>query len=215
MSKTERLFRNSVFGGFNKDDVIDYIENMKNEFFEYRSQVEKTIKELNEQVAALTEEALAAKKEADEAVASSKAAVAAAEKKVAQAEEKSAETEAKTEPCAADEINNAADKLRKVADELCDSLTGFLDRIAGSSVAVTIAQPEPADAVAASAPVCEKPTDDAAGSEVFAPSKEKEEDIVSFIDSILNTTNSEKAKEAPAESEPSLLDSLLPDRLFN
>ena len=33
MSSSERLFRNSVFGGFNKDDVIDYIENMKNEFF--------------------------------------------------------------------------------------------------------------------------------------------------------------------------------------
>ena len=67
MSSSERLFRNSVFGGFNKDDVIDYIENMKNEFFEYRSQVEQTVKELNKKIAALESEAKAAKQKAAEA----------------------------------------------------------------------------------------------------------------------------------------------------
>lgn len=214
MSSADRLFRNTVFGGFNKDDVIDYIENMKNEFFEYRSQVEQTIKELNENVASLKEEALAAKKEAAEAVASSKAAVAAAEEKAAEAEVKSAEMIAKAEPAAAEEINSAADKLRKVADELCDSLTGFLDRIAQNSIAVTVERPQPV--AAESVHLKQTPNGEKAEIREPALTKEKEADILSFIDNILKSASeSEKAAKAPGKSEePSMLDSLLPDNLF-
>lgn len=206
MSNADRLFRNTVFGGFNKDDVIDYIENMKNEFFEYRSQVEQTIKELNEKITSLQEEALTAKKEAAEIVASSQAAVAAAEEKAAEAETKSAELAAKTEPDAAEEINSAADKLRRVADELCDSLTGFLDRISKSSIAVTVEQPQQASVSSKEESSAVEP----------AMTKEREADILSFIDRILKSSSeTESIKKEPQKAdEPSLLDSLLPDKLF-
>lgn len=220
MNNADRLFRNAVFGGFNKDDVIDYIENMKNEFFEYRSQVEQTIKELNEKVAALREEAVAAKKEAAEAVSSSKAAIAAAEEKAAEAEVRSAEMAAKADPDAVEEINSAADKLRRVADELCDSLTGFLDRIAESSVAVTIEQPQSApQTVAVSAEAKTEESQKEQQKDGLTLTREKEADILSFIDNILKNASQTEESSVKAEKkkkeEPSLLDSLLPDNLFS
>ena len=219
MNNADRLFRNAVFGGFNKDDVIDYIENMKNEFFEYRSQVEQTIKELNEKVAALREEAVAAKKEAFEAVAASKAAIAAAEEKAAEAEVRSAEMAAKADPDAVEEINSAADKLRRVADELCDSLTGFLDRIAESSVAVTIEQPQSTQPVAVSAEAQTEDSQKEQPKDGLTLTREKEADILSFIDNILKNASQTEESSVKAEKkkkeEPSLLDSLLPDNLFS
>ena len=220
MSSSERLFRNSVFGGFNKDDVIDYIENMKNEFFEYRSQVEQTVKELNKKIAELESEAKAAKQKAAEAdkraadaVESSEAAVAAAQKA---AEEKLALQKAALEEKerAADpvgEISLATDRLRRVADEICDNLSSFIDRISESSIAVTIAQPaeEPA-APAAKTDVPER--------NVTADSKKASfvdtESILSFIDGILASNENRKKEEEKEEKGQSLLDDLLPNGLF-
>lgn len=220
MSSSERLFRNSVFGGFNKDDVIDYIENMKNEFFEYRSQVEQTVKELNKKIAALESEAKAAKQKAAEAdkraadaVESSEAAVAAAQKA---AEEKLAlqkaaleEKERSTDPVG--EISLATDRLRRVADEICDNLSSFIDRISESSIAVTIAQPaeEPAAPVARTG-VPESTVTAAEKKVSFADT----ESILSFIDGILASNENRKKEEEKEEKGQSLLDELLPNGLF-
>ena len=220
MSSSERLFRNSVFGGFNKDDVIDYIENMKNEFFEYRSQVEQTVKELNKKIAALESEAKAAKQKAAEAdkraadaVESSEAAVAAAQKA---AEEKLALQKAalEEEERAADpvgEISLATDRLRRVADEICDNLSSFIDRISESSIAVTIAQPaeEPA-APAAKTDVPERNVTADSKKASFADT----ESILSFIDGILASNENRKKEEEKEEKGQSLLDDLLPNGLF-
>ncbi len=220
MSSSERLFRNSVFGGFNKDDVIDYIENMKNEFFEYRSQVEQTVKELNKKIAALESEAKAAKQKAAEAdkraadaVESSEAAVAAAQKA---AEEKLALQKAALEEKerAADpvgEISLATDRLRRVADEICDNLSSFIDRISESSIAVTIAQPaeEPA-APAAKTDVPERNVTADSKKASFADT----ESILSFIDGILASNENRKKEEEKEEKGQSLLDDLLPNGLF-
>ena len=220
MSSSERLFRNSVFGGFNKDDVIDYIENMKNEFFEYRSQVEQTVKELNKKIAELESEAKAAKQKAAEAdkraadaVESSEAAVAAAQKA---AEEKLALQKAAIEEKerAADpvgEISLATDRLRRVADEICDNLSSFIDRISESSIAVTIAQPaeEPA-APAAKTDVPERNVTADSKKASFADT----ESILSFIDGILASNENRKKEEEKEEKGQSLLDDLLPNGLF-
>lgn len=220
MSSSERLFRNSVFGGFNKDDVIDYIENMKNEFFEYRSQVEQTVKELNKKIAELESEAKAAKQKAAEAdkraadaVESSEAAVAAAQKA---AEEKLALQKAALEEKerAADpvgEISLATDRLRRVADEICDNLSSFIDRISESSIAVTIAQPaeEPA-APAAKTDVPERNVTADSKKASFADT----ESILSFIDGILASNENRKKEEEKEEKGQSLLDELLPNGLF-
>lgn len=220
MSSSERLFRNSVFGGFNKDDVIDYIENMKNEFFEYRSQVEQTVKELNKKIAALESEAKAAKQKAAEAdkraadaVESSEAAVAAAQKA---AEEKLALQKAALEEKerAADpvgEISLATDRLRRVADEICDNLSSFIDRISESSIAVTIAQP-------AEEPAAPTAKTDVPERNVTADSKKASfadtESILSFIDGILASNENRKKEEEKEEKGQSLLDDLLPNGLF-
>ena len=220
MSSSERLFRNSVFGGFNKDDVIDYIENMKNEFFEYRSQVEQTVKELNKKIAALESEAKAAKQKAAEAdkraadaVESSEAAVAAAQKA---AEEKLAlqkaaleEKERSADPVG--EISLATDRLRRVADEICDNLSSFIDRISESSIAVTIAQP-------AEEPAAPTAKTDVPERNVTADSKKASfadtESILSFIDGILASNENRKKEEEKEEKGQSLLDDLLPNGLF-
>ena len=53
MEEPTRLFRKAAFGGFNRDDVINYIESMKREFFDYKTKVEQTVQELNEKLAQL------------------------------------------------------------------------------------------------------------------------------------------------------------------
>ena len=52
MNGMNRLLRKATFGGFNKEDVMQYIETMKTEFFDYKAQVEETIHELNEKLQA-------------------------------------------------------------------------------------------------------------------------------------------------------------------
>ncbi len=189
---SDRLFRKNVFGGFNKDDVIDYIENMKNEFFDYRSQVETTVNELNKKVASLENE-----------LKNAGLRLAEANKKAAEATEKPASPEkaaptpqpSLTENDPLSEINLATDRLRRVADEICDSLTGFVERIAESSVAVTIAQPLPQELSAA--PTATENAD------------EDTKSIISFIDGLLA-----KIEDRNDVSPQPELDNLLPEKIF-
>ena len=44
------VFRKTSFGGFNRKDVIDYIESIKNEYADYKSKAEKTIAELQARI---------------------------------------------------------------------------------------------------------------------------------------------------------------------
>lgn len=219
---TDRLFRKNVFGGFNKDDVIDYIENMKNEFFEYRSQVEQTVKELNGKVASLendvrtaNQKLAEANKKAAEAIENSEAATAAAEKAAEEklAKEKAALAAEKSENDPLGEINLATDRLRRVADEICDNLSSFIEKISESSFAVTIAQPEPS---------FEVPAEKSEEKEEIKEEKEAEKtaepdaaSILSFIDGLLASTEEKIKKETEKKEEKSCLDGLLPESLFN
>ncbi len=217
---TDRLFRKNVFGGFNKDDVIDYIENMKNEFFEYRSQVEQTVKELNKKVASLesdvrtaNQKLAEANRKAAEAIENSEAATAAAEKAAEEklAKEKAALTADKSENDPLDEINLATDRLRRVADEICDNLSSFIERISESSFAVTIAQPEPVSA-AEEAPKAQEPKEEKPQEKAAEPDAAS---ILSFIDGLLASTESKEKKDSEKKEEKSRLDGLLPEGLFN
>lgn len=130
MDNSNRLFRKAVFGGFNKDDVIDYIESMKNEFFEYRKQVEATIGELNKKISEL-EQAGNAVPETVESSFSDNA--------------MAAETEdnelTNNVNFSVDEINAATNHLKETADKLCESLTDFMDKISTSCISVTVEAP--------------------------------------------------------------------------
>lgn len=218
MNSSDRLFRKAAFGGFNKDDVIDYVENMKNEFFEYRSQVENTIKTLNEKIAKLEDEAKTANKKAAEAIEKSvslKAAVLKAEQELA---EKEAEEQKQEESDPLSEISLATVQLRRATDELCSNLSSFMDRIAESSFAVTIAQPLPEEgtkSVDFTEPVAKKEEPVKPEEDFTVPDKNDSDAILAFIDNILKTGSSDAAPEVQnVKSEKSVLDDLLPKSLF-
>lgn len=113
MEKNNRLFRKATFGGFNKDDVIDYIEKMKLEFFEYRSQVEETIKELNEKIASFESMDYVLQNILNEDQ---------------QIKADSPDVEYDYGDDAISYINEATNHLKKVADELCDNLNKFMKK---------------------------------------------------------------------------------------
>lgn len=131
MDNSNRLFRKAVIGGFNKDDVIDYIESMKNEFFEYRKQVEATIGELNQKIKEL-EEAGSIIREPD---------LPSVPDHISD-EFEPFENEFKNNVSfSVDEINAATDHLKQTADKLCENLTEFMDKINSSYIAVTVQAP--------------------------------------------------------------------------
>ncbi|MGN1444600.1 MAG: hypothetical protein ACI4XE_12210 [Acutalibacteraceae bacterium] len=131
MDNSNRLFRKAVIGGFNKDDVIDYIESMKNEFFEYRKQVEETIGELNQKIKEL-EEAGNVIREPDEPSVSEHLSD----------DLEPFESEFKNNVSfSVGEINAATDHLKKTADKLCENLTEFMDKISANCISVTVEAP--------------------------------------------------------------------------
>ena len=102
MDKDFSSFRKSTFGGFNRKDVINYIEKMRNESFEYKKQVEETVKSLNEKIRELEQAGLVMQQSA------------------------AAKEEASLD-CA--DIGQATKHLKVVADELCKSLGDFMDKL--------------------------------------------------------------------------------------
>ena len=102
MENKNRLFRKAKFGGFNKEDVMQYIETMKKDFFDYKAQVEETISELNERLAAFEDGGEAS-----------------VEKATAFADDNALS------------INKATEHLKEVADELCDKMNRLIGRMQG------------------------------------------------------------------------------------
>lgn len=102
-------FRKAKIGGFNKKDVISYIEKMRNDFFDYKTAVESTIDTLNAKINEL--EALMN------------------EQTVAEEESVNVQPEpsAPVDPLA--NINEATSQLKMVAEELCRNLSDFMLKI--------------------------------------------------------------------------------------
>lgn len=101
-------FRKVTFGGFNRKDVISYIERMRNESFEYKKQVDETVKSLNEKIRELENAARLIENAPDvgcDAMGTSDAGE------------------------GFGDIGNATKHLKVVADELCRSLGDFLDKL--------------------------------------------------------------------------------------
>ena len=114
MGNSNRLFRKAKFGGFNKEDVMQYIETMKKDFFDYKAQVEETIHELNERLASFEGTGDAS---ADQATVF-------------------ADGNALS-------INEATEHLKQVADELCDQMSRLIGRIRDEDVDEPEPQPVP------------------------------------------------------------------------
>lgn len=116
----DRLFRKATFGGFNKEDVMQYIETMKTEFYDYKAQVEETIRELNEKLQSFKHNG-----EADSAAIVSPA--------------------ASGDPAMS--INEATNHLKMVADELCEKMNRLIGSLPQqkAEAAPEPAQPETAE----------------------------------------------------------------------
>lgn len=111
MEKEFGTFRKSTFGGFNRKDVISYIEKMRNESYEYRMQVEETVKSLNEKILEL--ENAARLMEVDLTV---------------------CDEEAPAPLENMGDISDATKHLKAVADELCRSLGEFMDKLSSKGL---------------------------------------------------------------------------------
>lgn len=111
MEKEFGTFRKSAFGGFNRKDVIDYIEKMQNETYEYKMQVEQTVADLNGKIFELERAAMLIEKNNLEA----------ANVITADSIELSGES--------VGDIRDATKHLKSVADELCRSLSGFIEKL--------------------------------------------------------------------------------------
>ena len=105
MESVTKLFKTSAFG-FNRSDVINYIEKTRNDFYDYKMQTQRTIDDLNEKI-----------KELEEALIS---------KNADASEVKS--TESIDFSSSVSQINEAADHLRETADKICDDIGDFLDK---------------------------------------------------------------------------------------
>lgn len=122
MSREFGSFRKSPFGGFNRKDVIEYIEKMRNESFEYKKQVDETVKSLNEKIRELENAA-----------------------RMIEYSSASQAEEAPAEPAAQSfgDIGDATKHLKNVADELCRSLGDFMDKLSEKGLFDKALQEEP------------------------------------------------------------------------
>ena len=121
MDNNINKFRKAAFGGFNRKDVIDYIEKIQNEFFDYKKETEKTVERLNEKITQL------------ESLCSG------VERPMIEAEEKAdASEQMMEENDSAGEINMATAKLRNVTEELCRSLNDFMEKLSENSISVML-----------------------------------------------------------------------------
>ena len=103
-------FRKAKVGGFNKKDVINYIEKMLNDFYDYKKAVEATVENLNAKINEL--EVL------NNGI-----------KSVTDAQEVK-DTVCEINDCdPIADINASAVRLRMVADELCRNLTDFMGTV--------------------------------------------------------------------------------------
>ncbi len=132
--------RKSTFGGFNRKDVVAYIEKARNNHYSEKVRLEKELEELKAQL-----------EEKESTIAQQKALICEWESRVAsELEEKQELMEIaerlKTEILANEEkddnpvaeINQATSKLKDVADELCNSLKDFIERISENSYSLVI-----------------------------------------------------------------------------
>ncbi len=114
--------RKTTFGGFNKQDVIAYIEKVKNEAYEEKNRLQKQVRELTDKIGDLEAQVSAFDAEKDKLV-----------KRIG---ELSVDGEGKNETV--EEINEATNHLKNVADELCQSLRDFMERISENCCSVII-----------------------------------------------------------------------------
>ncbi|MBQ8029199.1 MAG: hypothetical protein IJ262_07310 [Clostridia bacterium] len=203
--ENNHLFRTVVFGGFNKDDVIDYIETMRNDFHSYRQQVEETISGLKKKIRDLESIGLSLPIENDS--------------QSFEIPTEAIDSSSKQILSSVSEINEATEQLRKTADLLCSSLGDFISKISENSLSVNVAFSETEednnDVLASDLheALVENILKDEEKIEAEEAPTEEASEPKSFFDDIISQAkvsekNTEKAADAPSGSG-SILDGIL------
>lgn len=109
MENFSNVFRKTPFGGFNREDVVNYIEKIKNDFFEYKNNAQKTIDELTDKIRELEKKVQESINERTDN----------SEKECAQIDVSSS----------VNKINEAACHLQQTAEKICDDIGVFLDKV--------------------------------------------------------------------------------------
>ena len=197
-------FRKAKVGGFNKKDVISYIEKMRNDFYDYKKAVESTIDRLNAKINEL--EAASAKvpeQQIKEVIV-----------EVPVAAEKPAD------PIA--DINEATSQLRMVADELCKNISDLISKINTDGTASCCDKTESAvicdEAESCTDESSQENTDEASEGSGCDEASDKVASILNASASFSFTKdrNTESDEAAPAQKETkSILDSLSTSSFFN
>ncbi len=195
-------FRKARVGGFNKKDVISYIEKMRNDFYDYKKAVEATVDQLNAKIRELESACEEQKQEIQTPV-----------------EEAPVAPQKSNDPLA--DINEATNQLRMVADELCKNLSDFMSKInyEAQNCEQETAEVEETESVEA---YIEEIAENIL-EETFEKDIQTESDRVSSIlNASLNfsfckdeSTESEPICEVRTEAKKSILDSLSSSSFFN
>lgn len=216
MDNFSASFRTAMFGGFNKEDVISYIEKIKNEFFDYKKESEATISRLNQKIKDLEATGNTANKEADIDLTDS---IAVFRNEL----EKEKRTREHKVPASA-QIDEAANQLKQTADNICDCLNDFMDKLSENSIAVTFELPEEkaeqgGNSSSGIASLLSSIVSVQSG-EGKETKDEKQPSLFSqLVSSVIESDESENESEpqeeaVQADKQKSMLDDLLPSALF-
>lgn len=180
-------FRRAKVGGFNKKDVINYIEKMRNDFYDYKKAVEATVDSLNDKIREL--EVLNDNSKTD----------------ISKPSDSGTEVRS-CDPIS--DINASAVRLRMVADELCRNLTDFMCTVIGEAVTETEECKDEENIEESAEDCCDEPTSFDKVSEILARSS-------NF--SFLSDEKDEKLKEEKpvAADGCTVLDKLTSSAFFN
>ena len=198
-------FRKTKVGGFNKKDVISYIEKMRNDFFDYKVAVESTIDKLNAKVRELEmacEDQMEQVRELEAACEDQKEQIREVIVEVPVAAENSADP--------LNDINEATSQLKIVADELCRNLSDFMLKM--SAKEHSSAKPEIFENVSAYIEETAKEIfEESSESGVKSPAQDKVSEILNsslnFSFSKENSASAEVKVEEP-KKEKNILDCL-------
>ncbi len=184
-------FRKARVGGFNKKDVINYIEKMRNDFYDYKKAVEATVDSLNAKIReleALNDNDKSAIYQAAEAV-------------------ESISEQRCSDPIS--DINASALRLRMVADELCRNLTDFMTTVSSETTQEKAEECSCCDADCANTESQEENIKTDKAAEILARSVN-----FSFLSDDAEKTE-EKSQAAASDERKSVLDTLYSSAFFN
>lgn len=122
------LFKKATFGGFDREDVMNYISKITDEFQEYKIQTIKTIDMLKEKIAELEKDNNILQERYDELILD-----------LAKCQEIEVEEQAETVPSTTDEI-------KMIIESLYENINGFINTLSDNATSAELKDEDNAEA---------------------------------------------------------------------